>query len=61
MSITYAELGDRLESSPLSLIGQTYLGQISIMPDDSAYALHYGDYILVIDFDRTILEVLEQQ
>lgn len=57
--ITNAELGDALDYRPQSLVGKTYLGCTQAIQDDSGLYVLYGDWVLVLDFDRTILEVVE--
>ena len=60
MAIHTSELGDRLDTNPQSLVGQTYLGYLQPMQDDGGYYVLYDDYLIVVDFDRTILEVIER-
>lgn len=58
--MTIAELADRLDSNPLSLIGQSYTSYLQPIQDDSGYFVLCGDYVIIVDFDRTITEVIER-
>lgn len=58
-AITMAELGDALDTRPQSLVGKTYLGYTQPIHDDSGIYVLHGDWVIVLDFDRIIMEVIE--
>lgn len=59
--MTISELADKLETSPAGLVGKTYTGRLGEYDSEiEEYFVLCGDYILVVDFDRTILEVIER-
>lgn len=61
MSIPHAELADRLDSNPQSLVGEMYRGEYTQpFADDGGFYVLCGDYCIIVDFDRTILEVIER-
>ena len=60
MSVTAAELEDRLESNPQGLVGETYNGPAYPIHDNQS-AVHKGQFIVLIDSDsRVIKEVIER-
>lgn len=59
MSVTNAELEDRLESNPQGLLGETYVGPAYPIHDNQS-SVHKGEFIIVINSDsRVIKEVIE--
>lgn len=60
--MTLAEIAERIESPELhaSIIGQHYVGRLNPRHDDMGYYLAIGEYLVIIDIDRTITEIIER-
>jgi hypothetical protein len=56
--LTISEINEKLDINPQALIGKSYGGTINLQADDAGYFALMGDFVLIIDFDRTILEVI---
>lgn len=57
--VSINDISNAIENGSIqSLKGQSYSGVLAFVNDDAPYALHIGDYLIVIDFDRMILEVI---
>lgn len=58
--MTLAELEDVLDTFPQSLVGKSYVGDLLPTGGDVGWYLIKGDWLILIDFDRTIVQVIER-
>lgn len=56
-----AMLEDMLEVNPQGLVGNHYIGGGCIPIHDEQFALYRGDYIVIINYNREITEVIERE
>lgn len=56
-------IDDTLEVDPQALVGQSFLGgNLPLIPiQDEQLALYRGDFILIFDWQQTVLEVIERE
>lgn len=55
-----SEIDDKLEIDPQGLIGMQFCGNLVPTGDDAGWYLLKADYIILIDFDRKITQVIER-
>lgn len=56
-----AILEDMLDVNPQGLVGNHYMGSGCIPIHDEQFALYRGDYIVILNSDHVIVEVIERE
>ena len=54
-------LEEILESDPQGLVGSIYTGNQAIPIHDEQFAIYKGDYIIILNSERVITEVIERE
>jgi hypothetical protein len=55
-----SEIDDVLDINPQLLVGKEFCGNLQPTGDDAGWYLLKADYIILIDFDKRITQVIER-